>query len=345
MSEQTPDDDLALLAQRLRDLRDLVDRIGGQISPGASRTPEATIARHRGEVYAAMDALGNAIHAFQLTSPSPDRLAAARRLVVDPLREWSATSPVFFRSQQEPGRQFGYHELVGLMRDKRISGADVPALVLDDYYVHAVAGEAFRNRLLLAGERLHAEVLRRLDLGYRLLRIVCLQYLGGVELTSLAEDSEIVDKVQITCLDGNASAIRHAKRTLGPVFKGRILFQRADAQQWLYGPECQRGSACIVCAVSLLEQRDAAAVMTILRGAYQLLRNGGVLLAGSVTPNVPIAERVLRDWLLGRNWYFRDEQEWRSLLGWTAFAPDHVRFDYEPSQVNLMLTAQRASEA
>jgi SAM-dependent methyltransferase len=343
MSDEMSGDDLAPLAQCFQALQDLVDRIGAQIGPGAYSTTEATIVRYRGEVYAAMDALGNAMHEFQLARPSPDRVAAARRLVVDPILRWSVTSPVFCRSQKEAGGQLGYHELVQLMRDKRLSGADAPALILNDYYVYSVSGEAFRNRLQLIGKRLHAEVLQRLALGYRLPRIVSLQYANGAALMPLAGDPEVADKVQITCLDGSAPAIRHAQRTLGPVFKGNIRFQKADAQRWLYGPDCQRETACIVYVVSLLEQRDAAAVVRILQGAHQLLREGGVLLAGCVTPNVPLSERTLRNWLLERDWIYRDEQECRTLLGHTPFVPDHVRFDYEPLHVSLLFTAQRTT--
>ena len=343
MSGETPGDDLALLALRLQEMRDLVDRISGQIDSGASSTIEATIRRYRGEVYAAMDALGNAVYAFQMSRPSPDRLVAARRLVVDPILKWSATSPLFYRGRLETDDQRGYYELAQLMRDQRLSGADAPAMILNDFYLHSMAGEAFRNRLRLIGERLHAEVLQRLALGYRSPRIVALQYASGAALLPLAEDPVAAGKVQITILDGSAPAIRHARRTLQPRFNGNIRFQKADAQRWLYGPDCHRGTACVVYAVSLLERREEAAVVKILQGVYQLLREGGVLLVGSVTPAVPVSERTLRSWFFEQDKYYRDEQEWHKLFAQTPFAPDHLRFEYEPVGANLLLTAQRTA--
>ena len=250
---------------------------------------------------------------------------------------------MFHGSQQKAGSQFGYHELVQLMRDKRISGADAPALILNDYYLNSVSGEAFRNRLQLIGEQLHAAVSQKLALGYRSLRIVSLHYAGGAALMPLAEDPAIAGKVQIMCLDGSAPAIRHAMRAWGPVFGGGIEFRKVDARRWLVGPDCQRESACIVYVVSLFDRRDTAAVVEILQGAYQLLRKGGVVLAGLVTSNVPVGERALRSWLLERDWYYRDEGEIRSLIDQTPFDRDHVRFDYEPLHANLLLTAERTA--
>ena len=341
MSDETPRDDLAPLAQRFQELRDLIDRISGQIRPGAPRTTAATIARYRGEVYAAMDALGNAMHALDLTSPSPERMAAARRLVVDPILEWSSTSPVLSRGQQLDDDPFGQHELVQLLLDAQIAGADPPASILNDYYVYSRSSKAFRNLLQLVGEQLHAEVLRSLTLGIHSLQIVCLQYVGGAELMALADDLAIAGKVQVTCLSSSPTAIRHAMRTLRPVLTRGARFHKTEAQRWLEGPDCERRSASVVYAVSLFDRLNAAAVVKIMQGAYQHLREGGVLLAGFATPNLPVGERTVREWVLQPQWHFRTEQEIRAMLDQTPFTSKRAKFEYESLGVDLLLTVRR----
>lgn len=262
MNDEASRDDLALLAKRVQELRDLIDRIGRQMGPGSLGATEAILARNRPQVYAAMDALGMAVHAYQLSRPAPDQLDAARRMVVNPILEWSRTSPVFNRGQQT-GLLLFYHEMIQLMRDARVSGADAPALILNDYYLHSVSSSATRNRLQLMGERLYAETQHHLASGVRSPRVVSLQYDGGPTLMPLASDPAVAGRVQLLCLDSSAPAIRHAIRTLEPVFKGNIRFQKTDVRRWLFGPDCKQETAHVVLVFSLLEWCDEA------RGPYK----------------------------------------------------------------------------
>jgi len=340
MKDESSWDDLAPLAQRVQEMRDLVDHISIQIGAATPRMTEAILARYRAQVYTAMDALGHAVHAYRLTNPTPDRLESARRMVVDAMREWSSTSPVFGRGQQT-GLQLFNHELIQLMSDVRMSGADAPALILNDYYLHSASIGAVRNRLHLIGERLYAEVQHHLDDGVRSPRVVCLQYDGGATLMPLAGDPIVASKVQLLCVDGSAPAIRHAIRILGPVFGSNTRFQKADVRMWLYGPDCERESAHIVYAFSLLELCDDSTAVSLLRGAHQLLCRGGVLLAGSVTPGIPLGEKGPLDWVLGGVRHYRTEEEWRDLLAMTPFTLHDASFDYEPLHIDLLLTARR----
>jgi len=341
MNEEATRDDLGPLAKRVQELRDLVDRLSRQMGPGSLGAIEATLARNRSEVYAAMDALGHAVHAYKLTCPAPDRLDLARRMVADPILEWSNTSPVFNRVQEGRLQPF-YHELIQLVRDARASGADAPALIFNDYYVHSVSSNAARNRFQLMGGRLYVETQSHLASGVRSPRVVCLQYDGGATLMQLASNPAVAGRVQFLCLDSSAPAIRHATRTLGPVFKGNIQFQKTDVRRWLFGPDCEQETAHVVIAFSLLERWDDPTVVSILQGAHRLLCRGGVLLAGSVTPEVPLGEKALQECVLARAKYERNEQKWRELLAMTPFALEEVSFDYEPLHVDLVLTARRA---
>lgn len=341
MNDETSLDDLAPLTSRVQELRDLIDRISMEIGPSTPRTTEAILARYRTQVYAAMDALGTAIDAYQLTCPALDRLDIARRMVVDPILEWSNTSPIFQRGQRT-GLQLFYHEMIQSMRDVRVAGADAPALILNDYYIHSVSSSAARNRLQLMGKRLYAETQHQLASGVRSPRVVCLQYDGGSTLMPLASDPALAGKVQLLCLDSSAPAIRHAIRTLEPVFRGNVQFQKTDVRRWLFGPDCRPETAHIVFAFSLLEWCDDSTVMSILQGAYRLLCKGGVLLAGSVTPDVALGEKALQGWVLAWARHHRSEQQWRALLAETPFSVDDVSFDYEPLHVDLLLSARCA---
>jgi len=289
-----------------------------------------------------MTALGRAIHEFEQTGPTPQRWAAARQHTLDAVRGWAGTSPVLAAINPSRGQRLPYHELVERVRETMIAGADLPAMLLNDYLLHSRSAQAFRHRLTLSGERLAAEIDARLARGYRPVRVFSLQYLGGLELLSLADNAERVAALKITCIDDNAAALRHGEETLAPRFGHRIAFEMADAARWLRGPTCPRETACVVYAVSALEKYDAKTVARILQGAHALLRDGGTFIAGSVTPNAPVAEQRLRLWLLDWDWRYRSEEEWRGLFAKSPFREENVSYEYEPLGLNLVMTARRA---
>jgi hypothetical protein len=335
--EPTKYPDVAELFDKLASIQSLIDRVVAE-----PRVPAATvIQRYREDVYRAMFELGAAIHRFELTDPAPERLTAARAALVNLGRLWFPTHPMMAAGQRRPGRRLAYYELVELILASLAAAAEPAPVLLSDYAINSVIGQTFRNRLALIASRLREEVDARQAAGHRPLQLYSLHYLGGSELLHLTDDSRRLDGLRVTCLDASPAAIRHAEQTLEPAFKRRISFQMADPERWLSGPACPRQDACIVYCVSLLEQVDSKSALAILRGAYELLRDGGVLLMGSVTDTPPIEEQRLRAWVLSWDWHYRSEREWRDLFAQTPFRAEDVTWEYEPVGAGLVIRARR----
>lgn len=290
-----------------------------------------------------MTALGRAIYDFEQTGPAPQRWAAARKQVLDAVRAWAGTSPMFAAINPSRGPRVPYHQLIEQVRETMAGGADPPAMLLNDYLLNSLSAQAFRHRLTLSGERLAAEIDTRLARGYRPVRVFSLQYLGRLELLPLADNADRVAGLKITCIDDNPAAIRHGEETLTPKFGQHVAFEMADAARWLRGPTCPRETACIVYAVSALEKYDAKAVVGILRAAHALLRNGGTFIAGSITPNTPVEEQRLRVWLLDWDWRYRSQEEWRGLFAQSPFRDEDVSYEYERLGLNLVISARRTA--
>jgi SAM-dependent methyltransferase len=337
------DPDLEILAARLEAVREAIRRVIREAGAGKPQSAEAAIERHRPEVYAAMEALGMAAYDFTLSRPSPERLAAAQTMVSDGLRTDSMTSPIAQYSSPASRPNLSYFEVVQHVRERSAAGADLPARIIDDYYIHTRIGEAFLNRLHLFNRRLIDEVALCHAGGLRPFHLVGLQYVGGAELLALARSPAMPDEMRITCLDLSATAVRHAQQTLRPVFKTRIELIMADPARWLNGATAPSGSACIIYATSYLEQLTPKRVVQLLEGAHRVLRPGGVLLAGATAGDVPTAEHMIRDWLLGWHWKYRTESEWRELFAKTPFGADGITFEYEPLGINALMRARKSN--
>lgn len=335
------DPDLGQIRRALDAVGDLIQRISDEVGPGTLRGADAAVERHRSEVYDAMELVGLAAHEFLQATPAPDRIVAAQALVVGKLRDISLTSPIALFGAGGKHPRLSYFELVQHVRAGRAAGADVPTRVLDNYYIHTRIGEAFANRLRLVNQRLLEEVERCEAAAVRPLPVISLQYVGGEELLRLAQDGDRLAAIRVTCIDRAAAAVRHAEQTLRPTFNSRIQILMADPLQWLGGPASPSGTACVVYDVSLLEQLASKRVVRILNGVYRTLRTHGVLLMGSTAGNAPVAERMLRDWLLGWDWQYRSESEWRDLFAQSQFGADCLTFDYEALGINALIRAEK----
>ncbi len=170
-----------------------------------------------------------------------------------------------------------------------------------------------------------------------------MQYIGGDELLPLAHGAATGAGLQVTCLDDSVDAVRDAEQRLRPAFGSRIVCLKADPAVWLNGPSCPGNSICLVYAVSLLEQLPPRRVVRVLQGAYRVLGPGGVLLMGATAGSPPIAEQMIRDWLLGWDWKYRSEAEWREIFSQTPFGADCVRFEYEPLGINALICVEKGA--
>lgn len=336
--------DLAAIADRLEAVRRLLARIKNEVGPHTVRGAEAIIERERATVYSALESLGLAVHEFVQTDPPPERLAAVRALLSDHLQRVSLTSPITLYAAQGKRKALSYYELIRHIQARRAAGADVVARVLDDFYAHTRTGEAFLNRLNLIVRRLADEVAGRLAAGEQPLHVVSLHYIGGDDLLSLAEAVTVAAGLQLTCLDDNREAVRDAEQKLKPVFGGRIRCLKAAAAKWLHGPDCQPGTAGIIYAPSLIEQLPTNQALRVLAGAHRALRPGGALLLGVTAGEPPVAERMIRDWVLGSDWQYRSEDEWHALFAQSPFGADGLAFEYEALGINAVMCARKTAQ-
>jgi SAM-dependent methyltransferase len=342
-AEPTNDPAIVALLEQLQPISHLIDAVNGAPRPITMEGAAALMDRHRPAMHAAMTALGAAIYSFEKNRPTPQQLAAAREAVLARGRAWFPTNPMMTTGHRGAAQRLPYFELVELIRSSFTAPGEPAPMLLSDFAVHSVVGRSFRNRLELIAASLREEIALRLAAGHRPLTLYSLHYLGGSELLHLAQDRELVDALRITCLDGSPAAVRHAELTLDSAFRRRITYQLADPERWLNGPSCPREEACIVYCVSLLEQVDSKSAVRILRGAYDLLRDGGVLLIGSVTSAAPIEEQRLRAWVLSWDWHYRSEAEWWELFSQTPFRAQDITVEYEPLRAGIVIRARRCS--
>jgi hypothetical protein len=342
--ENKVDPDLAGIAARLESLRALVQSISDEVGPGKLLGAESVIERHRPEVYAAMEAVGLAANEFVQGRPHAERLAAAKALVIEKLREISLTSPITFYAAQRNRPRISYYELVSHVRERKAAGADVPTRVLDDYYVHTRIGEGFFNRLNMLARRLTDQAVRCLRPGEHQLHLMSLQYIGGEELMPLVRSAAVAPGIQVTCLDSNVAAVRDAEQRLKPAFGARVQCVMADPVSWLHGPSCASDSICIAYAASLVEILSVKRATRLLEGVYRVLRPGGVFLMGCTAGKTPTGEHMIRDWLLGWDWGYRTEGEWRELFAKTPFKSNNITFEYEPLGINALVRLEKAGE-
>jgi SAM-dependent methyltransferase len=345
IEESINDPQITALLDELTPIRNLVERISLEPRPVHAGAAAAVVERYRHEMYRAMFGLGAAIHQFEGTGPTVERVAAAREAVLNLGRAWFPTNPFMVAGYRAAAKRMAYFELVETILSVLSAGSELVPMLLSDYAINSVIGRAFRNRHTLAVTALREEIAQRHAAGHRPLQVYSLNYLGGSELAHLADDPRRLEGLRIHCIDASGTAVRHAEQTLGPLFKRRITFQMADPERWLNGPTCPREEACVVYCVSLLEQLDSASVVRILRGVHRLLREGGAVIMGSVTDAAPIEEQRLRAWILSWDWRYRGEDEWRELFAQTPFRAEDLRVDYEPLRVGLVIRARRPSGA
>jgi SAM-dependent methyltransferase len=339
--DSTSDPAIAELLEKLQPVRRIIDQVNGAPRPVTAQAAAALIERHRAAMYAAMFELGAAIYRFEQSKPPPQQMTAARGAVISLARSWFPTNPMMATGDRGATQRLPYHELVELIRSSSAAPGEPVPMLLSDYAMNSIAGRSFRNRLELIAVRLREEIEQRLAAGYGPLQLYSLHYLGGSELLHLTQHPALVNGLKITCMDPSPAAVRHAELTLAPAFRRRITFRLADPERWLNGPTCPREEACVVYCVSLLEQLDSRSVLRILRGVYNLLREGGVLVMGSVTAAVPIEEQRLRAWVLSWDWQYRTEEEWRELFGQTPFRPREISVEHEPVGAGMVIRARR----
>lgn len=341
--DNVPDADLAAIAERLDVVAELVRRIGDEVGTGINRGAEAAIERHRPEVYAAMEGLGQAINEFVGSRPPPDRLAAGQRLFVERLYSVSIASPTTSFAAHDKRHRPPYYELVKHVRAGRAGGADVAARVVDDYFVHSRLGEAYINWLNLVRLGLVDEATHWLSAHEHPLHFVSLQYIGGVDLLPLAPVIGQCGGCQLVCLDDSAEAVRDAEQQLKPAFGNRVRCQRADPIRWLAGPDCPPESACIIYAESLMQLLSDKRIARLLHVAHGALRPGGVLLLGASPSRTPVAEQQIREWLLMLDWQFRSENQLRALIARSPFGASSLDFQYEPLGLNALVRVEKAT--
>ncbi len=334
-----PERDLSAIAEKLQAVGDLLRLITDEVGPGTPRVADAAIERHRSEVYGAMERLGLAIQEFMDTRPTPERVAAGQSLVLERVYEISVGSPTTSFVAHDKRHRPSRYELVKHLRAGLSAGADPAARLIDDYFVHNRIGEAYVSWVELLGRRLPAEASRLLSSREQPMDFVSLQYIGGYDLLPLASVMATSGAGRLICMDKSREAVRNAEQTLKPAFGSRVRCRMADPLQWLDGPECPRESVSILYAESLLQQLPDNRIPRFLQAGFRALRPGGVLLLGSAPGPLPVAERMIREWMLGPEWKYRSESECRELFAQTPFGADSLTFEYEPLGVNALIRA------
>ena len=329
------------LQSRLQQVAETLSQIIASIERATPAEIRITLAEHRPEFYGVMNALGAGILDFLAENPSRTEIDTVRTQVVTPIRTWSATSPIFnraFRSAANGPRDF---EVPGLVLHKRRAGADLSSLVLNDFYLHAIAAEALRNRYAMLVARLQREVNQRAHAGINPVQVLDLKCDAGNELVALAEEPEFA-LTEITCLDEDASALRAARAKLDKRLPTRTRFLRVSALRYAQSPMRRSQHYDVSYAAVLLDHLTDRQAVALVRDHYGLLASSGALILGSPTRGIPAGERALIAWVLDLVVHYRDEPDFQRLFAQTPFGSESLLFEREPLGGDLLVSATRS---
>jgi hypothetical protein len=288
-----------------------------------------------------MDTLGVGIVDFLAEEPRPDEVQAVREQIVRKVREWSSTSPLIRHSLGKPRGQSSDPELVQRLLGGRPTGADIPSLILNDFYMHSVGGLAYRSRVGLLVKAVQQAVSLHAASGADPVQILSLHISGAGEILSLAQDETFTEVAEVTCIDSRPVALRDARNSLKGQLKRRCSFVHADALHYVERPDRPRHPYHVIYGVSIFEHLGMSSASRLARDCHVLLASGGILLAGSVTPGVPAGEQILRAWLTDWELQYRDEAAWRHVLARSGFDATALRFEYERHRANVLISAER----
>jgi SAM-dependent methyltransferase len=330
----------ARLQSLLREVEETLAQIAAHMARVAPAEVPIILAKHRGTFYRAMDALGGGIIDFLAENPSPDQIQAVRTQIAAPIRAWSATSSVFNRLVRSSGRGPRDFEVPGLVIENRRVGADLSALILNDFYLHTVAAQALRNRFAMLTRLLLQEVARRTQAGINPVQVLNLKCDSGSELVTLADEPEFAT-TQITCLDEDATALRAARAKLDERLVAGARFLRVNALVYARSPLWRSQHYDVSYAAVLCDYLTNDQALVLIRDCYGLLTAGGTLILGCPTSGVPARERIIGDWVMDLAFRYRDEPDFRRLFAQTPFGSETLQFEREPLGGDMLVIAQR----
>ena len=219
-------------------------------------------------------------------------------------------------------------------------GADLSALILNDFYLHTVAAQALRNRFALLTRHLLQEVARRTQAGINPVQVLNLKCDSGSELVTLAEEPEFA-AAQITCLDEDATALRAARAKLDKRLVVGARFLRVNALKYAGNPFWRSQHYDVSYAAVLCDYLTNDQAVALIRDCYDLLAAGGTLILGCPTSGVPVRERIIGDWVMDLVFHYRDEPDFRRLFAQTPFGSETLQFEREPLGGDMLVIAQR----
>ncbi len=299
------------------------------------------LARNRSALYAAMDALGSWINGFLATEPSATELEAAKTCITDLIHLWSRTGPFFDRCFAQRRGHPADFETLEIIYKCRPGGADVRARIFDDYYLHTVVAHTIRHRLTYLTSWLVKETEDRAVRGIFPVRVLSLGIGPGRELRMLAEDPVFREVAAITCLDSDAEALRFVRNRLQDNRDYRITYLRADPLRFARGPGRPSKPYHLIYAAGLFDYLAPDQAWDLIEDCYGLLMSGGRLAVSNLSTSVPANEQALLDWLLTRRPWYRNEQDFRSILAGTSFASGTWHCEHKAMAANLFVVAER----
>jgi SAM-dependent methyltransferase len=286
-----------------------------------------------------MEGIGMLLHDVTTSGEPSEVTDQVLELAATRLAAWSSTSPLFYHVLHTSRESFDNFEIGAMILENRLAGGDMPAQILDHYYLNMVTTSSFRNRIGQFVSQLAAETRRRANETHPV-RILNLHTGAGHELELLAKDRAFTQAVQVTCLDRDPAALRRAHQRLNRL-AGRARFVKADARKYVASRLWPEVPYDIIYTVNLLDQLDDQETAKLVADCRKGLRPGGVLIFGNYSLNLPIPERTLIAWLMNWNIRCRPAEEWREIFAQTWGDAECVHFEPEESQASRIVIATR----
>lgn len=325
----------------LHELSELIRRLEVRCARNPSVRLLSLIEAHEATTRAIMDGLGTTLSEFVAAGPPPHVLAQVRAAVTGRLRAWSSTSPVFYHVLHTPRKAFDGFEITELLLDSRPGGADVASQILDHYYLNTVTAHAYRQRIAQLIEQL-ASLTAHYARTNQVVRILDLHTGAARELIALAKEPTFAHKVELTCVDTDASALRRANQRLNDLLARRITTCRADPRAFTAAPATDETTYDIIYATTLFDQLKDASAARLIADSLRHLRPGGTLLFGNFAPTMPAGEHLIIEWVM--NWVIRcrSEENLRHMFASQSVTVQDLKFLYEPFHASILTVATGA---
>ena len=251
---------------------------------------------------------------------APEETVAHRAFARRELHPLLLCSPFVHRSYTKPLGYAGDYQMVNMMIDVPLEGANTYARVVNKYTLQQGAPAAHRNRITMLVEILHAEALRCGKMG-RAVRIMNVGCGPAVEIQRFVREDSLADQCDFNLMDFNAETINYADRKIRDAMqasgrKPKLTFIHKSVDELLkevagLRSSFQPDSFDLVYCAGLFDYLSDRTCKRLLQHFMNWVSPGGLVVATNVHARNPV--RNFMEHVMEWHLIYRDDARMASL--------------------------------